>query len=76
MKIPKQQVEQVKLSVRVSAQLHAELAAAAHENSWSVNAEINHRLRAGTVMAELRNLAAEVAELKAELRKTQSPSAG
>lgn len=72
MKIPKKKVEQVKVSVRVSTELHEEIASAAAEQSWSVNAEINHRLRAGPILAQLRILTDEVARLSAIIEKQKS----
>ena len=60
MKIPKKKVEQVKVSVRVSTALHEEIASAAEAQAWSVNAEINHRLRAGPILAQLRALTDEL----------------
>ncbi|CAN7739639.1 toxin-antitoxin system HicB family antitoxin [Duganella sp. LjRoot269] len=72
MKIPKKKVEQVKLSVRVSVDLHAEIASAAEAQAWSVNAEINHRLRAGPILSQLRMLTDEVAQLRSQIESKGS----
>lgn len=61
----------VPLTIRISAELHAQLAAAAASQAWTINAEINHRLRAGPVLEQLQVLAAEIASLKALVRDQQ-----
>jgi hypothetical protein len=59
------------ITIRISLQLHAELAAAAAAQGWSVNDEINYRLRVLPVLDELKKMAAEIADLKALVRDRQ-----
>ena len=47
--------------------LHAKLEEAAAINCWTVNDEINFRLRADPIVDQLRALASEMAELKKRL---------
>lgn len=61
----------VPLTIRISTELHAQIAAAATSQAWTINAEINHRLRAGPVLEQLQALTGEVASLKALVRELQ-----
>jgi predicted HicB family RNase H-like nuclease len=65
MKTPTPKLGAIPLTIRVSPELHQKLVAAAAEQGWTVNAEINHRLRAGPILEQLRSLTAEVARLRA-----------
>lgn len=71
MKIAKPPQKTKPITIRLPLQLYAQLEADAAAQDWSVNAEINHRLRAGPVLAQLRTLADEVARLRAIIEKQQ-----
>jgi transcriptional/translational regulatory protein YebC/TACO1 len=72
MNIQKKKAETSKVSIRLPKQLHEELRTAAEANDWSVNSEINHRLRMVTSSAKLETLIKEIAELKSLLRQSNS----
>ena len=52
------------ITIRIPLELHAQLELDAAAQAWTVNAEINHRLRAGPILDQLRALTLEVANLK------------
>jgi hypothetical protein len=60
------------LTVRVTPELHEELTAAASRQGWTVNEEINQRLRAGPILEHLQTMSAEIVELKAMMRDMQN----
>lgn len=59
------------ITIRLPLSLVAQLEIDAASQDWSVNAEINHRLRAGPLLDQLRSLTLEVAELRAMLKARQ-----
>lgn len=61
------QSDYIKTALRLPPDLHAEIHAAAEHLGHSMNTEILNRLRAG----QTGELAAELAEIKAALRKIQ-----
>lgn len=69
MKITKQPLKTKAITIRIPLDLHAQLAADAAAQAWTVNAEINHRLRAGPILEQLRVLTDEVARLRALVEK-------
>jgi hypothetical protein len=69
MKIAKQPLKTKAITIRIPLELHAQLATDAAKQAWTVNAEINHRLRALPVLEQLRNLTEEVARLNAIIEK-------
>jgi hypothetical protein len=71
MNIPKQKVKTVKVSVRFSEQVHAELKEAAETNGWTVNAEINHRVRMVTASAKIDALTQQITSLQSLIRQKQ-----
>lgn len=71
MKIAKPPQRTKPITIRLSLDLYAQLEADAAAQDWSVNAEINHRLRAGPVLEQLQVLTAEIASLKALVRDLQ-----
>jgi hypothetical protein len=72
MKIAKQPLKTKAITIRIPLELHVQLAADAAKQAWTVNAEINHRLRALPVLEQLRILTDEVARLSALLEKQKS----
>lgn len=72
MKIAKPPQKTKPITIRLPLQLYAQLEADAAAQDWSVNAEINHRLRAGPILAQLRALADEVARLRAIIEKDKA----
>jgi hypothetical protein len=69
MKIANQPLKTKAITIRIPIDLHAQIAADATARAWTVNAEINHRLRAGPILEQLRALTDEVARLKAVVEK-------
>lgn len=69
MKIAKPKKKTTPITMRIADELHAELKADAAAQAWSVNAEINYRLRAGPMLNQLRALTDEVARLRAVIEK-------
>lgn len=68
-KRPQQQTKAI--TIRLPLALLAKLQADADAQDWSVNAEINHRLRAGPVLDQLRSMSEEITELKSLVRALQ-----
>jgi hypothetical protein len=58
------------LTIRLPSQLHAELKGIAEAKGWSVNDEINFRLRAFAVHENLAAVAGDMADIKAMLRQS------
>jgi len=56
MKTPKAKVGTKQITIRISQGLHDEIAATAAEREWTINAEINYRLRTNPVLAELEDV--------------------
>lgn len=69
MKISKQPLKTKPITIRIPLELYAQLEADAAAQVWTVNAEINHRLRAGPILDQLRALTAEVAHLRSIIEK-------
>lgn len=76
MTIPKKQDDQVRISLRVSSKLHAELLKAAKYNGRSLNDELIERARATPVAELLQAMARENAELKAMIKEMHSIATG
>ena len=69
MKIAKAQQPTKQITIRVPLELYAQLEKDAAAQVWTVNAEINHRLRAGPIVDQLRALTAEVDRLRGIVEK-------
>ena len=71
MKIAKPPQKTKPITIRLPLQLYAQLEADAAAQDWSVNAEINHRLRAGPILDQLRALTEEVERLRTIIEKPE-----
>ncbi|MQA39009.1 toxin-antitoxin system HicB family antitoxin [Rugamonas aquatica] len=74
MKKTKSETGTVAFTIRISTELHTQLVEAAARQAWSINAEINHRLRAGPVLAQIQTLTEEISTLKKLVRDRQGNS--
>lgn len=61
----------IKTAMRIPAELHADIAAAAKRADHSMNAEIIHRLTAAAGGISLMTLAEQNVELMSEIHRTQ-----
>ena len=64
MKIAKTPQQTKQITIRVPLELYAQLEQDAAAQVWTVNAEINHRLRASPILGQLRTLTDEIARLR------------
>lgn len=72
MKIAKSSQQTKQITIRVPLELYAQLEKDAAAQVWTVNAEINHRLRSGPILEQLRTLSNEVARLRELLERGQA----
>lgn len=63
-------------SVRLPHPLHAELKAVAESKGWSINDEINFRLRAFALHEKMMTVASDAAEIKAMVKEMHSIAIG
>ncbi|RFP32451.1 hypothetical protein D0T21_09635 [Duganella sp. BJB476] len=73
MRISKPPQKTKPITIRLPLELYAQLEIDAAAQAWSVNSEINYRLRAGPILEQLRNLTGEVSQLKALVERLQNP---